>query len=116
MSFTKEFIFLQEGRHFLADPCTNAEAGDHSEKHFEQAESSVTFGGIIEVGTCKKKNWINLVKVGYKVHRSFIGHSCSLLFWRILEFFKLGIFSTTKIHLLLENQFNLVEEKHSFIY
>ena len=55
MSFTKEFIFLQEGSHFLADPCTNAEASDHSEKHFEQAESSVTFGGIIEVGTCKKK-------------------------------------------------------------
>ena len=69
MSFTKEFIFLQEGRHFLADPCTNAEAGDHSEKHFEQAESSVTFGGIIEVGTCKK-NWINLLKVGYKVQRN----------------------------------------------
>ena len=36
-------IFHQEGRHFLADPYTNAEAGDHSEKHFEQAESSATF-------------------------------------------------------------------------
>ena len=50
----KEFIFFEKGCHFLANPCTNAEAGDHSEKHFEQAESSVTFR-LIEVGACKMK-------------------------------------------------------------
>ena len=41
------------------------------------------------------------------------GHSGFVLESMFLEFFKMGIF-TTRIHLFLEKQLNLFEEKHSF--